>query len=209
MKGRYYPHPHDQGQSTVSPIRGEVDLRNFINYYLKKRDSETTEWRRFMDDRNYMLILVGLNSALRFSDLSRLTADKVDGGHLYQRDMKTGKETDFDFNPKVWAELREYIRRNHLGFGDFLFPSRIGYNRPLSRKQGYVIVKRAADAVGIKSKVGTHTLRKTYGYWFYKETGDVVALQMILNHANPSVTLIYIGMQKKQVEEKRRKFVLI
>ena len=109
MKGRYYPHPHDQGQSTVSPIRGEVDLRNFINYYLKKRDSETTEWRRFMDDRNYMLILVGLNSALRFSDLSRLTADKVDGGHLYQRDMKTGKETDFDFNPKVWAELREYI----------------------------------------------------------------------------------------------------
>lgn len=44
------------------------------------------------------------------------------------------------------------------------------------------------------AEVGTHTLRKTFGYWHYKQYKDVAILQDIFNHSAPSITLRYIGI---------------
>ena len=73
---------------------------------------------------------------------------------------------------------------------------------------GYNIMQQLKEGCKIPYNIGTHSLRKTYGYWFYKQTNNIVALQNILNHSNPSITLIYIGMQQKEVEEQRKGFVL-
>lgn len=203
-----FPARDGSGQSTVMPIRSETDLHNFLEFYRRKRDASTGRMAGIYD-RDYMLILVGLNTAFRFSDLRRLTVDKCKDGFVYQRDQKTGKENAFEFNPKVWREIRSYIARKGLQGPDFLFQSRQGINRPLSRKQGYNVLKTAAEGVGIPYKIGTHTLRKTYGYWFYRQTNDIAALQKILNHSDPSITQIYIGLQREAVEEKRKRFVLM
>ena len=45
-------------------------------------------------------------------------------------------------------------------------------------------------------EIGTHTLRKTFGYWFYKETKDIALLQQLFNHSSPSITLKYIGINQ-------------
>lgn len=198
----------EQGQSSVEPIRDEDDLRNFINYFKKKRDNEPRESQKKLYDRNYIMILVGLNAALRFSDLRRLTVDKVKYNHIIQRDQKTGKENKFPLHPDIYNEVTEYIKRQNLSDEDYLFYSRKGVNKPLSRVQGYNIIQQIKEGIKLRYQVGTHTLRKTYGYWFYKDTGDVVALQTILNHSNPTVTMIYIGMQKAEVYEKRKKFII-
>ena len=108
----------------------------------------------------------------------------------------------------IYKEVMEYIKRNNLYKTDYLFQSGKGYNKPLTRVMGYNIMQELKTRCKIPYSIGTHTLRKTYGYWFYKQTGNIVALQKILNHSNPSITLIYIGMQQVEVEEKRKGFVL-
>ena len=198
----------EAGQSSVSPIRDEVDLRNFVSCFRKARDAEADPRKARLLDRNWMMILLGVNTALRFSDLRRLTADKVRGNCISQRDQKTGKENKFSLNPEIYREVEAYVRRQGLGDGDYLFWSSKGVNRPLTRAQGYNIVQRARRMCGIRYQVGTHTLRKTYGFWFYRQTGDIVALQSILNHSSPAVTLVYIGMRRAEVDEKRRKFII-
>lgn len=198
----------EAGQSSVEPIRDEVDLRNFISCFKKARDAEPDPRRAAMYDRDWMMVLLGVNAALRFSDLRRLTADKVRYNCISQRDQKTGKENRFSLNPAIYREVRAYMDRNGLSGNDYLFRSAKGVNRPLSRQQGYNIIQEAKRLCGIRYPIGTHTLRKTYGYWFYRETGDIVALQAILNHSSPAVTLVYIGMRKAEVDEKRSRFVI-
>ena len=51
-----------------------------------------------------------------------------------------------------------------------------------------------AKAIGIKDAIGTHTLRKTFGYHHYQQFKDVAVLQEIFNHSAPSITLKYIGI---------------
>ena len=104
--------------------------------------------------------------------------------------------------------LMKYIKRQELTDVDYLFWSQKGVNKPLSRVQGYNIIQEIKEGCKIRYQIGTHTLRKTFGYWFYKQYGDVVALQRILNHSTPAMTLIYIGMQKKEVDEKRKQFII-
>lgn len=198
----------EAGQSSVNPIRDKDDLYNCIHYWEKKRDSAPTESKRKQYDRNYIMFLVGINTALRFSDLRRLTVEKVKNNYIYQRDKKTGKENKITLNGDIYKSVMDYIKRNSLHDSDYLFWSNKGVNKPLTRIMGYNIMQEMKEGCKIAYNIGTHSLRKTYGYWFYKETGDVVALQAILNHSTPAQTLIYIGMQQKQVDEKRKAFVL-
>ncbi|MRD40128.1 tyrosine-type recombinase/integrase, partial [Bacillus thuringiensis] len=72
----------------------------------------------------------------------------------------------------------------------WLFPSRKG-DKPISKIQVYRQLQKAGDFAGVES-IGTHTMRKTFGYWFYKQTKDVAMLQEILNHSAPKITLKYI-----------------
>ena len=198
----------EAGQSSVNPIRDEDDLRNCIHFFRKKRDNATSETKRRLYDRNYMLFFLGINTALRFSDLRRLDVDKVKNNYIYQRDKKTRKENKISLHAEVYKEVMAYIERNKLTDGDFLFFSQKGVNKPLTRTQGYEIMQQIKKGCKIPYNIGTHTLRKTYGFWFYRQTGDIVALQSILNHSTPAQTLIYIGMQQKEVETKRKGFIL-
>ena len=198
----------EAGQSSVNPIRDQNDLYNCINYFKKLRDNAKTDTKRKQYDRNYMLFLLGINTALRFSDLRTLTVDKVKDNYIYLREKKTRKEIKITLHSDIYKEVMDYIKRNNLYKTDYLFWSGKGYNKPLTRVMGYNIMQQLKAGCKIPYNIGTHTLRKTYGYWFYKQTGNIVALQTILNHSNPSITLIYIGMQQKEVEEKRKGFVL-
>ena len=198
----------EAGQASVSPIRDKNDLYNCINYFKKLRDTATTDTKRRQYDRNYMLFLLGINTALRFSDLRLLTVKQVKNNYIYAREKKTRKENKITLHNDIYKEVLEYIKRNNLYESDYLFWSGKGYNKPLTRVMGYNIMQQLKEGCKIPYNIGTHSLRKTYGYWFYKQTNNIVALQNILNHSNPSITLIYIGMQQKEVEEQRKGFVL-
>lgn len=80
-----------------------------------------------------------------------------------------------------------------------------------SNKGGYVdvrpaglILKKAAKAVGIKYNVGTHSMRKTFGYWQLQAHADdaifLCELQEMFNHSSPKITLRYCGLESEKME---------
>jgi integrase len=93
---------------------------------------------------------------------------------------------------------------------DYVFKSRKGYNMPITRQQAYRILNSAAEDLGlvernsagviVSGEIGTHTMRKTFGYHAYKNGVSLELLMDIVNHSTPAMTLRYIGIteQKKK-----------
>ena len=53
--------------------------------------------------------------------------------------------------------------------------------------------------------IGTHTLRKTFGYWYYRNTGDLAMLMKMFNHSKAEVTQVYIGIDDDEQRNAFRK----
>jgi len=148
--------------------------------------------------RDSFLFTFGINTGLRISDILELTVGDVRGKtHVTIKEQKTDKRKRF----KLHHELREAIQDYTKGMADtdYLFKSKRG-NNPIKRVQAYKILNRAAKNLGVE-EIATHTMRKTFGYHFYKKTGDIAMLQEIFNHSAPSVTKRYIGITQDEIDE--------
>ncbi|CAM3736403.1 site-specific integrase [Alkalicoccus chagannorensis] len=170
----------------VEPIRSREQIA-----CMKKVLREESE-------RDYFLFLLGLNTGLRIGDLLPLQAGDVRGRrYIVRHDEKTGKEKLFPMNKEIRSLASDYT----AGMTDeaYLFAS-AKTKQPIKRDRAYKILRRAAEKAGAEF-VGTHTLRKTFGYHFYKQYGDVSTLQNIFNHSSPSITLRYIGIAQEQIDE--------
>ena len=178
----------------VQPIRTTEKL-NDVKWSLKK----------YCGQRDYILFLIGINSGLRVSDLLLLKVAEVKGKQkITVKEGKTKKPRMIHLK-NIYEELNAYIET--LEGTEWLFPSRKG-DKPISRIQAYRQLNKAADMVDITEGIGTHTMRKTFGYWFYKKHMDVARLQKILNHSHPAITLEYIGITDEEIEESLSDFVL-
>lgn len=78
----------------------------------------------------------------------------------------------------------------------------------LDRSQVYRFLNDACKKLGILANVGTHTMRKSFGYHFYKKYNDVALLQKILNHSSPAITLRYIGVDQDEIDLSYNNFEL-
>ena len=74
-------------------------------------------------------------------------------------------------------------------------------NKPVSRQYAYRVLSEAGKKFGLES-IGTHTMRKTFGYHFYEQYRDVATLMVIFNHSNEHTTLRYIGVEQNNIDEK-------
>lgn len=83
----------------------------------------------------------------------------------------------------------------------------IGFNQPITRCRAYTILNEAGKKCNLE-EIGTHTLRKTFGYWFYQQTHDVAILQELFNHSSPSITLRYIGINQDTLDNAYDNFSL-
>ena len=88
--------------------------------------------------------------------------------------------------------------RKHDPYGD---------QKPITRTQAYRVLREAGKAFGIDA-LGTHTMRKTFGYHYYKKTHDVVTLMRIFNHTSQAVTLHYIGIEEEEIRQSLDDFYL-
>ncbi|MBT2738114.1 tyrosine-type recombinase/integrase [Bacillus sp. ISL-7] len=161
---------------------------------------EDMKWalKRHCSERDYILFCLGINTGLRISDLLKLKIEEVKGKKSFNvKEGKTDKPRKVLVNG-LYEELNTYIET--LEGTEWLFPSRKG-DKPISRIQAYRQLNKASEFAGVEA-IGTHTLRKTFGYWFYKQYKDVASLQDILNHSHPRVTLDYIGITAEEIEDK-------
>jgi integrase len=167
------------------------------------------------DKRNLLLFVMGINTALRVSDLLRLTLGDVldEQGRIRHcvalKEKKTGKTKEFPLNSSVKRAIEAYIgdRRNRAYLNESekaapespLFLSRKG-NKAISREQAWEILHDLGQRVGLE-KIGTHSLRKTFGYQVYQRSGkDIGLVQKLLNHSSSGDTLRYIGITREQLD---------
>jgi integrase len=175
---------------TVQPIRNVEDIE-LMKKYLSPRDC--------------FMFTLGINVGVRISDILPLKVkDVAHRSHLLITEKKTKKKKRFLINDSLQSVIAAYCKGKEPE--DLLFPSRKG-DQPISRVQAYRVLNSAAEEIGLE-EIGTHTLRKTFGYHFYKRTGDIAMLQELFNHASQKITLRYIGMSQDTMDDAVRDFSL-
>lgn len=196
------------GRKTVRPFKVE-DVKNMMILIKKKRDNTEYKDEKRMYDRDWLMIKLGLNTAFRIQDLLQLKVDdSLLKGTMYVRESKTKKEQYWELNEKLHKEIIDYIKRNNLYEDEYLFQSRKGTNRPISRQNAWVRIKSYAGEAGIKYLIGCHSLRKCFARTFYENTHDLITLQQMLNHSSPRITLIYICWDDEDQQKSRKEFYL-
>lgn len=183
----------------VQPIRNSKQIKA-ICAYLKNRN-----------EKYYVMFVLGIQTGLRVSDVLNLKVSDIEQMRNKKIiEKKTSKKRFLYLNNKTYNEINNYITKNDLAPDQYLINSRKKHNNrcvPISRVQAYRILKEAGEACGFHS-MGTHTMRKTFGYHYYQKTHDVATLMHIFNHASQSITLRYIGIENEQIEESLKDFVL-
>ncbi|MDB5053291.1 MAG: integrase [Bacilli bacterium] len=163
------------------------------------------------NERDYILLMVGINTGLRISDILPLKVRQVRGTHIDIREKKTGKQKLIKINRALREALDTYIKGkpDH----EYLFKSRNKkhksglINEPIDTSMAYKILSSAARRFGI-AEIGTHSLRKTFGYHFYQREKDVALLMDLFNHTEQKVTLRYIGVNQDTMDDALDRFEL-
>lgn len=144
------------------------------------------------------MFMFGVYSGLRISDILKLRVRDVRGKEKVTiREKKTGKERRFPINKALKKTLAKYIES--MRDYEFLFKSRNGNNQPITRQQAWSILNKAGKEFGI-DRIGTHTLRKTFGYHMYMQTHNIALIQKILNHSSADITMVYIGVTQDAMD---------
>jgi site-specific recombinase XerD len=109
---------------------------------------------------------------------------------------KTRRPVRFEITPSTQRTIDAWIRKAGLKAGDFLFPSRTRSGVHLSTRQYARIVKRWAQMGGLDaSAYGTHSMRRTKASIIYRQTKNLRAVQLLLEHSKLDNTVRYLGIE--------------
>ena len=169
--------------------------------------------------RNELLFILGINVGLRISDILKLKVrdltksnTKAPKDYVIITEIKTRKTKKFYIGDIVKKVIENYMKENNNpGFDTYIFLSKKGVNRPITRQQAYRIINNAAELLGlverndkgnlIHGEIGTHTLRKTFGYHSFQNGTSLELLMDLFNHSSKTQTLRYIGITEDQKKE--------
>ena len=181
--------------NTVEPIRDKRDIAAFKRYL------------REIDEKYYIMFITGINLGLRVNEILKMTVGDVKGRKQKKfRESKTGKEITVAYNDDLIKAYKEYCEGRAPD--EALIPNPYNEYKSITRERAWQVLNEAAQHIHVQYNVGTHTMRKTCGYHFYKQTHDIVTLQIWFNHRSASDTLRYIGITGDTVLDAMLKFKL-
>lgn len=167
------------------PLKDKKDIKA-VEQYLKEHN-----------ERDYVIWVLGLNSGLRVSDIVGLNvSDVVDKTHITIIEKKTQKRKSFYINDKLKKVLKSFTKDRNID--EPLFLGKQGSR--LDRGEVSRFLDKVHKELKLKIKIGTHTMRKTFGYHHYQQFKDAVILQKIFNHSSLHITLMYIGIEQDEID---------
>jgi site-specific recombinase XerD len=176
---------------TVEAIKDKQQILN-MKKYLKSHSS-----------RDYCLFLLGINTGIRIHTLLHTQVKDVlsdSGSVFYYLPSDSIDYPPIYLNDQVRNAIKQCIDVEKLQQNDYLFKSR-KTTHPISRQQAYRIINDAARDAGIEESIGTHTLRKTFGYHAFKKGIAISLIQKRLQQCTSSETLHYLGLKKDKSTE--------
>ena len=180
--------------------------------------TQTLELRRRHRDRLFLLLAVTTGFrvsellTLRFSQLLTPTSQVAKEITVARRSMKGGhgprakvvRSRRVPLNETARAAVETYLATLPVPpTGEtFVFLSRKGDNRPISRCQAHSLMKTLAREVGLDaSRVGCHSTRKTYARGLYEASGhDLIKTQRLMGHTNPMTTARYLDTNEAELD---------
>ena len=190
-KGQNSNRPQKGSKITVDPIRRMKDIQS-----ISKMLSD--------NPRNNLLFVMGTNNGLRTGDLLKLKVGDVKGmkvgDMLIIKEGKTGKRNILVMNKSIHRSLQIYLEALKPMDDDFLFRSRKG-SKAVTVQCVNNMVKRWTGEINLKGNYGAHSLRKTWGY--VQRTVYGVGFEILckrFNHSSPAITMRYLGIEDKEVQ---------
>ncbi len=109
--------------------------------------------------------------------------------------QKTGRPVQFEITTEVRASVLAWLQRRGGTVDDYAFPSRVDHAEHLSTRQYARLVDEWVTAIGLRREdYGTHSLRRTKAAMIYKATGNLRAIQILLDHTKIENTVRYLGV---------------
>lgn len=203
----YRPNYYKGKSTEVFAIKRDEIIRDIQRYF-----HERGQWR----DALYVALAVNMGLrggdmvALRWRDVLRPDGRFKGPEEAYIYEQKTGKKRYLMMSQDVYRAIESYLDKTGIvpQLGDetaldyWIFPKhngRLNYRGQslaphITRVSMGRILQGASKALGVQYRVGTHSLRKTFGYRLYKNGAPVELIQQLLNHSSSQVTLRYIGL---------------
>ena len=190
---------------TTQPVRDIVELKKIKKYYREVKPNK----------RNSLLVVCGLNTALRISDILKLRWKDVYNenllsfkSHIDVKEQKTGKKTTVFINNNLKEALASFLKDIIAKKGklcdvmeQFIFLGQKSTDKPISRIQAFRIISEAAKKCLLSHKVSCHSLRKTFGYHAWKKGVSPALLTSIYNHSSYKITTRYLGIDQDDRDE--------
>ena len=189
----------------TQPIRDIAELKKIKRYYREVKPNK----------RNSLLVVCGLNTALRISDILKLRWKDVYNENLLSfkshndvKEQKTGKKTTVFINKNLKEAFASFLKDIIAKKGklcevmeQFIFLGQKSTDKPISRIQAFRIISEAAKKCLLSHKVSCHSLRKTFGYHAWKKGVSPALLTSIYNHSSYKITTRYLGIEQDDRDE--------
>jgi integrase len=184
----------------VEPIRDRKKIAQIKNLLRGQK--------RF---RDLLLFVVGINSALRISDILQLRTDHFFDDHerikrrFWIKEQKRGKRQEVVINDSIRTTLEEYLTaypQVTKNPENYIFFSTKGedYSHPIKRGQAWKLITSICREVGLSGDFGTHSLRKTWGYHARLSGVDLALIMHKLNHESIAYTRRYLGITDDELQ---------
>lgn len=203
--------------SEVYAFKNKEEIASIMNVLDLKILEASTEEKKQIAYRNKLLFLVGLNIGIRASDIRLLKwsfffNQNADDELLFKefyslqpvKTKKTGKYVKLFFNGAIKRALYDYMTEYPVeNIDTYIFMGREG--KPITVQQMWNVIKGTAKEAGIEQNIGSHSLRKSFGYWIWHNSEDknkaLILLQTIFSHSSSAVTARYIGIMDDEIKD--------
>ncbi len=182
----------------VEPIRTKKAIEN-IKAILSRK----------LQPRDLCLFTLGINTGYRANELLSIKIGQVkniqEGDSLELKQSKNKKHRMVTINKIAAKAIDNYLsqdwRMHNIPDADhqYLFYSQ--RDKVLTVPSVTRLVKNWCDSVGLKGNYGSHTMRKTWGFWQYKRGVPIPLLMEAYGHATQQQTLAYLCIQAEDVKQ--------
>ena len=149
--------------------------------------------------RDLVLFVMGINIPIQIHDLIGLKISHVAGenGKIHQEltIQKKRQTKTYPLNKAIHEALKGYLPLKNPPDWP-LFPSNKNPAEPMNRYLAYRILRDAGEEVGLNN-LGSTTLRKTFGYHIYRQTGSLALAQAFLNQGSTTNTAKFLDIKSR------------
>ena len=172
----------------------EEEYNNIIRCIYEGFDYEEGRQKRHFNgnERVGLALILEATLGIRISDIVKLKISDFNNNKIQINEKKTNKLQYREVNQNLINLIYSYAFKHKISGNDFL----IG----CTERNIQIALKKAVDKLGYRN-IGTHSFRKYFSMYVYKNTKDIQVLQHLLNHSSIATTQRYLGMDQSRVDE--------